>query len=103
VRLTLTSTGGFTGPAGASTTTLDESSLAAPEAQRLRALVADLAGAAVPPVSKLARAQSWDFVHRLTIEDQGQPTTYQFHEGAAPPALRALYDEMIRLTSARQP
>ena len=103
MRITLTSTGGFTGPAGASTTTLDESSLAPPEAARLRALVADLAAAAVPPVSKLARVQPWDFVHRLTVEGEGQPATYQFHEAAAPPALRALYDEVLRLTSERQP
>jgi hypothetical protein len=103
VRITLTSTGGFTGPAGASTTTLDDSSLTAPEAQRLRTLVASLAAAAVPPVRKLARAQPWDFVQRLTIEGEGPPAAYQFHEAAAPPALRAVYDEVIRLTSERQP
>lgn len=90
MRLSLRCSGGFTGPAGAETRTVDTARLPAAEAQRLQALVQQLDA---PPAQSLlkARPQSWDFSYTLSIDD-GATRHMQFHLDAAPAALKELVD-----------
>nr|AGU09983.1 hypothetical protein [uncultured organism] len=89
MRLSLHCVGGFTGPAGAQTRTVDLDRLAPADAARLRALVDSLGPAQLPPSLLKPRPQPWDFVYTLTIEN-GAPRRLHFHTDAAPPALREL-------------
>jgi len=103
MRLSLRSSGGFTGPAGAETRTVDTAVLAPADAQRLQALVEQLdqqmghqldhrLSPGAPPQSLLkARPQSWDFSYTLSI-DNGAQRTIAFHLDAAPAPLKALVD-----------
>jgi hypothetical protein len=90
MRITLRSVGGFTGPAGASTHTVDLDELPAAEAHHLRDLVDACDFFALPPKLMKEAPQSWDFVHHLEVEDGGRRHAVQFHEESAPPALRDL-------------
>jgi hypothetical protein len=94
MRLSLHSVGGFTGPAGAQTRTVDLDRLAPHEADRLRALVRSLDLPALPASITKPRPQSWDFLHTLDISDGGQQRQVRFHSDAAPPALRELADAL---------
>lgn len=90
MRLVLHSVGGFTGPAGAHTRTVDTSPLSAAAATRWRQLVQDCDFFALPDKLPAAAPQSWDFLHTLRVEDDGRAHTVRFHLDAAPPALREL-------------
>jgi hypothetical protein len=91
MRLSLHSVGGFTGPAGAQTHSVDVDHLPAADAARVRALVQALDPAHLPATLLKARPQSWDFTYTLTIED-GVPRQVRFHLDAAPAALRDLVE-----------
>lgn len=91
MRLSLHSVGGFTGPAGAQTHSVDVDQLPAPDAARVRALVQALDPARLPATLLKARPQSWDFTYTLTIED-GAQRQVRFHLDAAPPSLRELVE-----------
>jgi hypothetical protein len=91
MRLSLHSVGGFTGPAGAQTRSVDVDRLPAADAARVRALVQALDVAHLPATLLKARPQSWDFTYTLTIED-GAERQVRFHLDAAPPALRDLVE-----------
>lgn len=91
MRLSLHSVGGFTGPAGAQTHSVDVDRLPAPDAARVRALVQALDVAHLPATLLKARPQSWDFTYTLTIED-GVERQVRFHLDAAPPPLRELVE-----------
>jgi hypothetical protein len=90
MRLSLRSVGGFTGPAGAQTHTVELDRLPPREAERLRALVRSLDFAALTATLTKPRPQSWDFLHTLEISDNGQHHQLRFHSEAAPPALAEL-------------
>jgi len=90
MRITLRSVGGFTGPAGAATRSLDLDALPSAEASRIRALVAAADFFALPSKLMKRAPQSWDFVHRLEIEEKGTTHVVQFHDDAASEPLRAL-------------
>lgn len=93
MRLSLHCTGGFTGPAGAQTRSLDVDALPAAEADRLRSLV-NAIDFAQPPASLMkARPQSWDFTYTLTVDD-GASRQVRFHGDAAPTALKELADTL---------
>jgi hypothetical protein len=91
MRLSLHSVGGFTGPAGAQTRSVDVDRLPAADAARVRALVQALDPAHLPATLLKARPQSWDFTYTLTIEN-GAERQVRFHLDAAPPPLRDLVE-----------
>jgi hypothetical protein len=92
MRLSLQSVGGFAGPAGAQTRTVDLDRLDAGEAERLRSLVRSLDFAALPALLTKPHPQPWDFMHTLQVSDGGQTHRIRFHSDAAPPALGELVD-----------
>jgi hypothetical protein len=94
MRLSLHTVGGFTGPAGAQTRTVDLDRLAPAQAGRLRALVQSLDFAALPASITQPRPQSWDLLHTLTVSGDGAEHQVRFHSEAAPPALRQLADAL---------
>jgi hypothetical protein len=102
MRLSLHCVGGFTGPAGAQTRSVDVERLPAADGARLRALVQALAQeldtAGRPPALLKPRPQPWDFTYTLTIDD-GMPRRVRFHVDAAPPPLR----EIVEVLEARPP
>jgi hypothetical protein len=91
MRLSLHSVGGFTGPAGAQTHSVDVERLPAADAARVRALVQALDVEHLPATLLKARPQSWDFTYTLTIGD-GVERQVRFHLDAAPAALRDLVE-----------
>jgi hypothetical protein len=91
MRLSLHSVGGFTGPAGAQTRSVDVERLPAADATRVRALVQALDVAHLPATLLKVRPQSWDFTYTLTI-DNGAERQVRFHLDAASPPLRELVE-----------
>jgi len=93
MRLALHAVGGFTGPAGAQTRSVDVHALPAAARARLRALVAALDPGHLPPALLKPRPQPWDFTYTLTIDDDGGPARQvRFHIDAAPQPLRELVE-----------
>jgi len=95
MRLSLHCVGGFTGPAGAQTRSVDVDSLPAGEAARVRGLVQALDPAKLPATLLKARPQPWDFTYTLTVDNH----QVRFHVDAAPAALR----ELVEILEARPP
>ncbi|MFJ1470832.1 protealysin inhibitor emfourin [Massilia orientalis] len=95
MRLSLHSVGGFTGPAGAQTRSVDVDSLPAAEGARVRALVQGLDAAPLPATLLKPRPQPWDFTYTLTVDGR----QVRFHLDAAPAALR----ELVGILEARPP
>lgn len=91
MRLSLQSVGGFTGPAGARTRSVDLDQVPPDEAAHLRALVQAADLARLPPTLMKQRPQPWDFVYTLTVDD-GARHCVRFHCDAAPPPLRELVE-----------
>lgn len=89
MRLSLHCVGGFTGPAGAQTRTVDLDRIPADEAARLRTLLQGLDVARLPATLMKPKPQPWDFVYTLTVEN-GACHTLRFHVDGAPPALGEL-------------
>jgi hypothetical protein len=94
MRLTLHTVGGFTGPAGAQTRTVDLDELPAADAARLRALVASIDFDALPASITKPRPQSWDLMQTLEVDDDGRVRKLRFHNEAAPAPLSALADRL---------
>lgn len=93
MRLALHCVGGFTGPAGAQTRSVDVDALPPAERARLRALVAALDPEHLPPTLLKPRPQSWDFTYTLTVvDDGGGARQVRFHVDAAPAPLRELVE-----------
>jgi hypothetical protein len=92
VKLSLRSVGGFTGPVGAVTRSVDVAAL--PHEQRVHASA--LLDAArpwnLPTEFLLGSPHSWDFLYTLTLEDGGRTQEVKLHLDAAPPALRAIVE-----------
>ena len=95
MRLSLHCVGGFTGPAGAQTRSVDVDSLPAGEAAHVRGLVQALDVARLPPALLKTRPQPWDFTYTLTVDGH----QVRFHVDAAPPALR----ELVGILEQRPP
>ncbi len=96
-KLVLSSTGGFTGPAGAQTRTVDLATLPAAKAQHLQQLLQACDFTALPHRMAKAAPQSWDFEYSLQIESGGQTHTVKFHKDQAPPALKKLAEALDEL------
>ena len=90
MRIVLHSVGGFTGPAGAQTRTVDLDALPAAQASKLRSLVQACDFFSLPATFNKPQPQSWDFVHTVQIQDEARSHTVRFHEDAAPSALQKL-------------
>lgn len=90
MHLVLRSTGGFTGPAGAATRTVELSTLSAALSDQLRRLVQACDFFALPSSLLKTAPQSWDFLYTLRIEADGRAHTVSYHLDAAPAALREL-------------
>jgi hypothetical protein len=95
MRLSLHCVGGFTGPAGAQTRSVDVDRLPASEAERVRALVAGLGLERLPADLLKARPQPWDFLYTLTVTN-GSVQECRFHMDNAPDGLRALVELLER-------
>lgn len=95
MRLSLHCVGGFTGPAGAQTRSVDVDTLPAAERTRVRALVQALDVAQLPATLLKAQPQPWDFTYTLTVDGKQM----RFHVDAAPAALR----ELVGILEARPP
>lgn len=95
MRLTLRSTGGgFVGPAGAQTRSVDLDRLPAARAAQLRGLLQTRDFVDLPPTLVKAHPQPWDFQYTLEVEDGGQTRSVRYHLDAAPPALRELTEKL---------
>jgi hypothetical protein len=93
MRLSLHCSGGFTGPAGAQTRSVDVDRLPAAKADHLRALVSAIDFAQPPAALMKARPQPWDFTYTLTVDD-GASRQLRFHGDAAPAPLKELTDTL---------
>ena len=90
MKLSLRSSGGFTGPAGAITHTVDLDALPDARKQRGQALVAAAHLAGRPAQIFLPHPHPWDFRYLLEIEDAGRTQRIEFHLDAVDDPLRAL-------------
>ena len=91
MRIVLRSTGGFSGPAGAETRSVDLDALPAADAAHLRQLAQAAHLFSLPSALTDPQPQSWDFLHVLDVEDGPRSHRITFHEKGAPRPLLALY------------
>jgi hypothetical protein len=96
-KLVLRTSGGFTGPAGAETRTVNLARLPAAQAAQLRRLVDESDVFTLPATLAKPQPQSWDFEHSLYVEAGGKTHTVRYHLDAAPPALRQLTEQINQL------
>ena len=96
-KLVLRTSGGFTGPAGAETRTVDLAKLPAAQAAQLRRLVDESDVLSLPATLTKSQPQSWDFEHSLYVEAGGKTHTVRYHMDAAPPALQQLTKQINQL------
>ena len=92
LKLTLRSIGGFSGPAGAQTWSLDLDALPAPERAHAQALVDAARLFDQPAKLLLAAPKSWDFRYVLDAQDGTRSQHIELHLDAAGKPLRALVD-----------
>ena len=95
MRLSLHCVGGFTGPAGAQTRSVDVDDLPAAERTRVQALVQALDVAGLPATLLKPRPQPWDFTYTLAVDGR----QVRFHLDTAPAPLR----ELVEVLEARPP
>jgi len=96
-KLVLRTCGGFSGPAGAETRTVDLDKIPAAQASQLRRLVDESNVYALPATLTKTTPQSWDFEHSLYVEAGGKTHTVRYHMDAAPPALQQLTKQISQL------
>jgi hypothetical protein len=90
MKLTLRSWGGFAGPAGAITRSVDLDTLADDRRRAALALVAAAHPFDRPPKIQLAKPHPWDFTYLLEIQDDARSTRIQMHLEAVDESLRTL-------------
>ncbi|WP_175041936.1 protealysin inhibitor emfourin [Duganella vulcania] len=93
-RLTLRCTGGFTGPAGAQTRTIDLSQLPPDRANELEQLLSACDFFALPDKLVKDAPRSSDFQYDLTVDQGQQEHQVHYHLDAAPPPLKELTDKL---------
>lgn len=92
MRIVLESIGGFTGPAGKERREVDTDKLRPDRAKHVQDLVARVAPGSWGNDFHMSAPRPWDFRHVLTVDDGNRPArSVQFHEGAAPPEVLALF------------
>ncbi len=94
MRLTLKCTGGFAGPAGAQTRTVDLSQLPAEQAGQLEQLLHASDFFTLPPKLIKAAPKSWDFQYDLEVDQGGQAHCVRYHLDEASPPLRELTEKL---------
>lgn len=98
MRLNLQCTGGFTGPAGAQTRSVDLAKLPPAQSAKLRQMLVDCDFFALPETLTKPQPQSWDFVYNLQVDGDGdsgaQSHSVRYHLDAAPPPLRKLTEKL---------
>jgi hypothetical protein len=94
MRLTLRCTGGFAGPAGAQTRTVDLAQLPANQANEVQQLLQASDFFALHPKLLSPAPKSWDFQYDLEVDDGQQTHCVQYHLDEAPPALKALTEKL---------
>ena len=92
MKLTLRSWGGFAGPAGAVTRTVDLDGMPGDRARQALSLVRDAHVFDQPEKLLLAAPKPWDFNYVLEADDGKQVRRIQLHLGAADGSLRALVE-----------
>ena len=90
MKLSLRSAGGFTGPAGATTRTLDLETLPENRRRQGRALLEAAHVFDRPATTLLAAPHSWDFTYTLETNDGTRTHRIEFHLDAVDDSLRAL-------------
>ena len=94
MRLTLKCTGGFAGPAGAQTRTVDLAQLPPDQADEVRQLLQASDFFALQPRLVKEAPKSWDFQYDLKVDDGQQAHCVQYHLDQVPPALKALTEKL---------
>lgn len=95
MRLTLRCTGGFTGPAGAQTRTVDLAQLPPQRAAELQQLLRASDFFTLPATLAKAAPKSWDFQYDLEACETGrQAHCVRYHLDAAPAPLRRLTEKL---------
>ena len=90
MKLSLRSTGGFTGPAGATTRVLDLETLPDDRRRQGRALLEAAHVFDRPAKALLAAPHSWDFIYQLETNDGTRTHRIEFHLDAVDDSLRDL-------------
>lgn len=90
MKMTLTCTGGFAGPAGAQTRTVDLAQLPPDQAAQFAALLHATDFFALPDQLAKPAPQSWDFRYDLEVAEGGHTHTVRYYLDAAPEQLKAL-------------
>jgi len=93
-RLILRCTGGFTGPAGAQTRSIDLAVLAPAQAHRLAQLLDASQFFNLPEQLRKIAPQSGDFLYDLHVEKDGWQHDVHYHLDAAPVPLRQLTEQL---------
>lgn len=94
MRLVLRCTGGFTGPAGAQTRSVDLAQLPPGQASELEHLVQACDFFALPDKLVKDAPKSWDFKYDLEVDHDQQRHCVQYHLDAAPPPLKQLTEKL---------
>lgn len=94
MRMKLRCTGGFTGPAGAQTRTIDLAQLPPAQADEMKQLVSASDFFALPDKLVKDAPKSWDFQYDLEVDQGEQAHTVRYHLDAAPDELRTLTEKI---------
>jgi hypothetical protein len=94
MRLTLKCTGGFAGPAGAQTRTVDLAKLPPDQSSQLEQLLHASDFFTLPPQLVKEAPKSWDFQYDLEVDDGGKAHCVRYHLDQASPALKTLTEKL---------
>ena len=94
MRMTLRCTGGFAGPAGAQTRTIDLAQLPHEQAEQMQQMVQACDFFALPEKLVKNEPKSWDFQYDLEVDEGRQAHTVHYHLDAVPEQLRALTEKI---------
>lgn len=92
MKLSLRSVGGFTGPIGSVTRSVEVAALPGERRAHVSALLDAARPFDLPTQFLLPSPRSWDFLYTLTVEDGGRTREIKLHLDAAPPSVRALVE-----------
>ncbi|HEX3593930.1 MAG TPA: protealysin inhibitor emfourin [Polyangiaceae bacterium] len=98
MKIELEVTGGFTGPAGKQTISVDTARLPVTDAAPLDRDLERLPHATWGNQYLKAHPKPWDFVHELRISDAGGQRSAKFHLDEGPPELSAIARRLTELS-----
>jgi hypothetical protein len=94
MRMKLRCTGGFAGPAGAQTRTIDLAQLPPVQAEQMHRMVEACDFFALPEKLVKDAPKSWDFQYDLEVDEGDKAHTIRYHLDAVPDPLRALTEKI---------